>query len=829
MKTYRLGNSNTYFDISGDEGNLTLTITGVGDTGKHHPYWSILDIKNLVVTYGVTGIGDSFFSSCKFESILLPESLIRIGKYAFCHCNSLKSIIIPDSVTFIEKGAFHGCTNLLSISLPKSLRRIEDDMFEYCVNLEKIIIPDSVEHIGVGAFSCCKKLDNIILPNSLEILNLGVFQECDNLTSIELQNSIKTIKSFAFEMCFNLKSIILPSSLEFIERNSFYHSGIESIIIPNKITEINVETFAGCSNLSSITIEGSIDIIKPGAFGGCSNLRDIFLLSATPPICEKDSFGDNDYSYYRAIDKSLCTVHVPKGCKDKYSKSIYWADFPNIKDDVPEVIQNINITEENTGILSKSNDCEEKYLNYKLLGSEDNLTLIIEGNLSMLYYYDRSNAPWYKEISDSSSIKHIIIEEGISSIGYEIFSWLKNLVSVHIPETVIIIEESAFASCYNLKTVIIPNSVTNIGKYAFSDCINLETVVMSDSIIEIGEGAFKRCHRLKSINLPNSLKYISRDTFNECCELIDIILPDSIEFIGDRAFCGCKKLKNLIIPNSVSSIGGSAFSGCKNLSNLFIPDSVEEIEENAFNGCESLTSIVLPNSIKDLYNIFPCCKKLSEIIIPNSVIRIHRNSFSHLENLKEIIIPESVCKIDEYFFYNTGLLNIYVNKNKPMIGLTKIEMDKTNCVLHVPFAQKYNYEQAFILKDFKNIKDDIRGPIELETPYIFYELKGEISDLTLIISGVGGIMAERKFYKYPWRDYDIKTLIIEQGIAELDKMVFFYNDFANIYVYTSNPPVCSENAFNQSTTNCILHIPSGSKNKYEQSIGWMNFKNIIEY
>jgi hypothetical protein len=48
--------------------------------------------------------------------IIIPESVMSIGGYAFSRCAGLTSVIIPDSVTSIGTSAFSGCTGLESVT-----------------------------------------------------------------------------------------------------------------------------------------------------------------------------------------------------------------------------------------------------------------------------------------------------------------------------------------------------------------------------------------------------------------------------------------------------------------------------------------------------------------------------------------------------------------------------------------------------------------------------------------------------------------------------------------------------------------------------------------
>ena len=99
-------------------------------------------------------------------------------------------------------------------------------------------------------------------------------------------------------------------------------------------------------------------------------------------------------------------------------------------------------------------------------------TLTISGTGDMWHenssdYSAIMSVPWetYK-----SSIKKVIIEEGVTSIGPIAFSELTDITEITIPTTVTLIDEFAFWHCDNLVTVTIPKSVSVIKDYAFCWC-----------------------------------------------------------------------------------------------------------------------------------------------------------------------------------------------------------------------------------------------------------------------------------------------------------------------------------------------------------------------
>jgi len=71
---------------------------------------------------------------------------------------------------------------------------------------------------------------------------------------------------------------------------------------------------------------------------------------------------------------------------------------------------------------------------------------------------------------------------------------------VVIPEGVTSIGEKAFAYCESLESITIPDSVASIGDGAFYYCSSLETITFGDSVVSFGDNIFQRCDSLEKIN-----------------------------------------------------------------------------------------------------------------------------------------------------------------------------------------------------------------------------------------------------------------------------------------------------------------------------------------
>ena len=98
-------------------------------------------ITICTIIEGTKIICDHAFLDRNILSVQIPESVMAIGKEAFCHCHRLESITIPEGVNMIGDYAFANCCNLESIHLPQSLNMIGDEIFTGCDKLTEIYIP----------------------------------------------------------------------------------------------------------------------------------------------------------------------------------------------------------------------------------------------------------------------------------------------------------------------------------------------------------------------------------------------------------------------------------------------------------------------------------------------------------------------------------------------------------------------------------------------------------------------------------------------------------------------------------------------------------------
>lgn len=107
---------NLTYTLTLPEGTLALTGTGDGadyDRAAATP-WALWaeELQQITVADTVTGLGNFTFSGCQNAVFTLPETLQRLGAYAFENCKGLHTITLPRNVMQVGTGAFSGCSDL---------------------------------------------------------------------------------------------------------------------------------------------------------------------------------------------------------------------------------------------------------------------------------------------------------------------------------------------------------------------------------------------------------------------------------------------------------------------------------------------------------------------------------------------------------------------------------------------------------------------------------------------------------------------------------------------------------------------------------------------
>ena len=231
---------------------------------------------------------------------------------------------------------------------------------------------------------------------------------------------------------------------------------------------------------------------------------------------------------------------------------------------------------------------------------------------------------WYigEAFYKNETVEKVELPEGLKVVSG--FQGCIELRDIHVPSTVVKVDNFAFANCESLKTIQLPNGLVEIGDFAFYQCMDLRQIVIPDSVKVIEQAAFLKCESLRKVTLSKGLTEIDWDTFKECTSLKSITIPNGIKRIGDEAFYGCESLKKISFPNSLRRIDNTVFYRC-GLTQVTIPKNVTHIGWNVFY-CEKLKKVKI-KSTKIKYFGFGAFGGMSEkavVDVPNKCLKKYK-------------------------------------------------------------------------------------------------------------------------------------------------------------------------------------------------------------
>lgn len=401
---------------------------------KEGTFQECINLETLTFAEGsqCTKIGDSAFSLCAMENVVLPEGMTTLDEWAFNGCNNLVSITIPSTMTTIGSSSLR-CYRLSEIINKSSLDGIGSDyvvrnatsgesQIEKYGDYKYIVGDDGTTYL-IGYFG---KNKNISLPTDRTYaIKSHAFVDC-GLESISIPNNVTGIGESIFERWYGLSKNI---------------NRITTLTIPASVTKIDDHFFAGdCPNLCEIINLSQVDLNN-------SNTHRIIRIatSGASQIVEH-----NGYKFIQGDDSNLYLVG-------------YFGNDTNLT---------LPILEQNYKIKPYAFDG-----NYNLEKVEIPSCVTSIGEYAFEY---------------CTKLEEIKLNEGITEINYDAFYCCKSLTSVELPSSVNKIIDGAFSQCKKLQTVTI-NSLTppsvGVATSMFNNCDNLQTIYVPAESVDAYKAA----------------------------------------------------------------------------------------------------------------------------------------------------------------------------------------------------------------------------------------------------------------------------------------------------------------------------------------------------
>jgi hypothetical protein len=138
------------------------------------------------------------------------------------------------------------------------------------------------------------------------------------LVYVELNDEVTTLSSAAFRRMMYLRRCVFNAVTSISANATFMNSGIESLTLPNSVTDTPQSFAYGCTALQKVTFGNNVTEIKVYGFYSCQRLSEIHIATTTPPTLGGDVFTGLPSDFI---------IYVPVGTGDTYKAAEGWSTY----------------------------------------------------------------------------------------------------------------------------------------------------------------------------------------------------------------------------------------------------------------------------------------------------------------------------------------------------------------------------------------------------------------------------------------------------------------------------------------------------------------------
>ncbi len=422
------------------------------------------------------------------------------------------------------------------------------ELVKYKGTSKSVSVPVGVESIAREAFEENDKITKLSLPKTLKVIDAYAFWGCDNLSSVSLGSGLKTVGDYVFTNC----------------------KGLTEISLPSNIRSIGIQAFADCTNLRVIKIPPEVTDIHETAFDGCVNL----IID-----CEEGSYADKYAEDFYERQKDMPNYPVDTLPEEDDEKE----DEPG-KEEITVPVTDGELLGA-TQVVGNSA--------FVIMDTEGHR--ILDGELIQQTILDNAGLQFQGKVNQNYA-KYTIVDGEI--VADQAYYGSQELGYLELPLTVKEIGQFAFARS-SLRKLVIPEGVEKISYGAFYGCDGLVSVVLPKSIKSIEPKAIEGTAYYENFMNQNRTDFL----ISEHCLLAykgdssKVVIPDGVQVIAAEVFRDHTEIKTVQFPEGLISIGEGAFQNCSKLSKVTFNDELEEIKDRAFYGTV-LKAAAIPASVR---------------------------------------------------------------------------------------------------------------------------------------------------------------------------------------------------------------------------------------
>ena len=321
---YTVNDTNYLIGYIGQDSILTLPEDYNGENYVINKFaFKSSNITSVIISNGVTNIGEEAFRESSLVSVTIPNSTVSIGEDAFVWCFKLVEVVNNSSldvvtgtmengwIAYYAKEVHSGASKIVykdnyifyshdgsnyllgyigkdeKLSLPENYNGQNYEIYNYAFdndyfkqnNFTEIIIPNSVTRIGESAFHFCENLKNVTISDNVTEIGSRAFFGCYALEKFELpvgiikigldafpsncktnKNGVYYVGDWVVGFNHNTSTVTIVDGTVGIADGAFqFATSLVSVYIPNSIKFIGSEAFLECNNLIGVTFENLYD------------------------------------------------------------------------------------------------------------------------------------------------------------------------------------------------------------------------------------------------------------------------------------------------------------------------------------------------------------------------------------------------------------------------------------------------------------------------------------------------------------------------------------------------------------------------------------------
>ena len=424
-------------------------------------------------------------------------------------------------------------------------------------SITSIVVEEGVTTIGFGAFAMMEQVKTVSYPASLEVLGAANSTGCYKIEEFIVAEGNKTYYTYEGAIINAVTGELftvpmaktgrftVPAEVLRIGGCAFEGCiGITEIILNEGLKELGEAAFLECTSLNSMTIPASVEKLEPAVFHN-SGVTEVTFCGDVPEFAD-NAFEEATATAYYPADNTTWTDEV----KQNYGGNITWEAYQEDMQEPAEVA---------------SGTCGENLT--WVLTDDGVLTISGEGEMYDYNPFADDYAPWYAQMD---SITSIVVEEGVTTIGFGAFAMMEQVKTVSYPASLEVLGAANSTGCYKIEEFIVaegnktyytyegaiinavtgelftvpmaktgrftvPAEVLRIGGCAFEGCIGITEIILNEGLKELGEAAFLECTSLNSMTIPASVEKLEPAVFHNS-GVTEVIFCGDAPAFADNAF-----------------------------------------------------------------------------------------------------------------------------------------------------------------------------------------------------------------------------------------------------------------------------------------------------